>query len=119
MPESIAALVRSRQLIGYDRKNVLIDALAGQGQTVVRDNFGLRSDSNLAQLAAMRAGLGVAVCQVPLAARDAALVPLFPSIGGALDIWLACHPAMSNIARVRACLDGIGSEIATYCQAAT
>jgi DNA-binding transcriptional LysR family regulator len=119
VPESIAALVRSRQLIGYDRKNVLIDALAGQGQTVVRDNFGLRSDSNLAQLAAMRAGLGVAVCQVPLAARDAALVPLFPSIGGALDIWLACHPAMSNIARVRACLDGIGSEIATYCQAAT
>lgn len=119
VPESFGALARSRHLIGYDRQHVLIDALAGQGQRVVRGDFGLRSDSNLAQLAAMRAGLGVAVCQVPLAARDAALVPLFPSIGGTLEIWLACHPAMSNIARVRACLDGIGGEIAAYCQAAT
>lgn len=66
LPESFAALVRSRQLIGYDRKHALIDALAAQGQKVTRGDFGLRSESNLAQLAAMRAGLGVAVCQVPL-----------------------------------------------------
>jgi hypothetical protein len=57
----------------------------------------------------------VAICQAPLAARDRALVRLFPSIGGAMEIWLACHPAMSSVARVRASLDGIGKGIAAYC----
>ena len=115
VPASFAALVQSRQLIGYDRQRGLIDALAAQGHRLARGDFGLRSDSNLAQLAAMRAGLGVAVCQVPLAARDEALVPLFPSLGGAMEIWLACHPAMSTIARVRTSLEALSSEIAAYC----
>jgi len=117
-PDSLAALVRSRQLIGYDRRRDLIDAMAAQGHRLGRGDFGLRSDSNLAQLAAMRAGLGVAVCQVPLAARDPALVPLLPTIGATMEIWLACHPAMSGIARVRTSLDVLGSEIAAYCREA-
>jgi DNA-binding transcriptional LysR family regulator len=115
LPASFVALVQARQLIGYDRQRGLIDALAAQGHQLARGDFGLRSDSNLAQLAAMRAGLGVAICQAPLAARDRALVRLFPSIGGAMEIWLACHPAMSSVARVRASLDGIGKGIAAYC----
>jgi DNA-binding transcriptional LysR family regulator len=115
MPASFADLAHSRHLIGYDRQTILIDALRAQGHKVSRADFGLRTDSNLAQLAAMQAGLGVAICQKPIAARDQALVQLFPDIGGKMEIWLVCHPAIATIARVRACLEGIGQGMAHYC----
>jgi DNA-binding transcriptional LysR family regulator len=115
-PESLAELARGRHLIGFDRDRGLIEALAAQGERVVPGDFGLRSDSSLAQLAAMRAGFGVAVCQVPLARRDPALHQLCPDVGATMEIWLVCHPAMRGIARVRACMDGLGRAMAAWCR---
>ncbi len=43
-----------------------------------REDFIFRSDSDLAQLAAIRAGIGIGICQIPLAARDPALVRVMP-----------------------------------------
>ncbi|MCP8941042.1 LysR family transcriptional regulator [Alsobacter sp. SYSU M60028] len=113
-PESLDALIRARALIGYDRVRLLIEALAAQRVAAKRGDFGFRSDSNLAQFAAMRAGLGVAVCQLPIAARDPHLVQLFPEVGSALEIWLVSHPNLRGSARVRACLDALGAELAAY-----
>jgi DNA-binding transcriptional LysR family regulator len=50
----------------------------GPGMRFSRDMFALRVDNNLAQLAAIRAGHGIGVCQVPIARRDADLVRLLP-----------------------------------------
>lgn len=113
-PASIQALVQGRGLIGYDRFNGLIEALAAQGVHAERGDFGFRSDSTLAQLAAMRAGLGVAICQVAIAARDPELVQLFSNVSSALEIWLVSHPNLRGTARIRACLDVLGAELATY-----
>lgn len=114
VPESLDALLRSGGLIGYDRSSVLIEALSTQDFTLARKHFGLRSDSGLAQLAALRAGLGVAVCQCPLAERDPALVRLFPDVTAPLEIWLASHPSLRGSVRVRTCIAALARELAAY-----
>lgn len=114
VPPSLEALLQSGQLIGYDRSRVLLDAFAAQQVRLSRKDFGLRSDSGLAQLAAMRAGLGVAVCQCPLAARDPALVRLFPEVDVPLEIWLVSHPSLRSSQRVRTCIEVLARELAAY-----
>ena len=54
--------------------------------------YALRSDSDLVHLAAIRAGLGIGICQVGLARRDPSLVRVLPDLLTiALDTWLAMH----------------------------
>jgi DNA-binding transcriptional LysR family regulator len=113
-PASLAELIRDRQLIGHDRDPTLIEALAGQGIAAERRDFGFRSDSTLAQLAALRAGLGVGICQVPIAARDPALVWLFPELRSELDIWVVSHPSLRSSRAVRACVDALAHDLAGY-----
>lgn len=114
LPPSLEALLQSGQLIGYDRSRVLLDAFAAQQFRLARKDFGLRSDSALAQLAAMRAGLGAAVCQCPLANRDPALVRLFPEVDVPLEIWLVSHPSLRSSQRVRTCIEVLARELASY-----
>jgi DNA-binding transcriptional LysR family regulator len=113
-PTSLEELIRDRQLIGYDHETRLIEGLAAKGLNVHRRDFGYRSDNSLAQLAALRAGLGAAIAQVPLAARDSALIRLFPEISGELEIWTVCHPNLRSSPRLRACLDALAEGLAAY-----
>ena len=110
-------LLRERHLIGYDHGRLLIDALAARGVPAERRDFGFRSDSGLAQLAALRAGLGVAICQLPLAARDPALERLFPDVRGELEVWVVSHQNLRGSRRVRACMDALAHNLATYASA--
>ncbi len=107
-------VLQGRHLIGYDRGRLLIDALAARGVLAERRDFGFRSDSGLAQLAALRAGLGVAICQLPLAARDPALEKLFPDVRGELEIWVVSHQNLRGSRRVRACVDALANDLAAY-----
>lgn len=116
-PASLAALLRDRQLIGYDRQPTLIEALAAQGVEAERRDFGFRSDSTLAQLAALRAGLGVGVCQVPLAARDPHLVRVLPGVAAELEIWVVSASELRTSSAVRACRELIVAGLEDYVQA--
>lgn len=113
-PASLDALLGARHLIGYDRGTALIAELGRRGVAAERRDFGFRSDSGLAQLAALRAGLGVAVCQVALAARDRRLVRVLPEIAEELEVWVVSHPNLRGSRRVRACLDALADGIAAY-----
>lgn len=113
-PTSIVELIQSRGLIGYDRAGSLIDALARRGIAATRRDFGFRSDSTLAQLSAMRAALGVLVCQIPIAARNEKLVRLLPGFGIELEIWLVTHPNLRGSRRVRECIDALALDLAKY-----
>ena len=62
--------LRAHALIGFDRESAFIRRLRAQGVALHRGMFALRTDSDLAQLAAIRAGCGIGVCQVGLARRD-------------------------------------------------
>jgi DNA-binding transcriptional LysR family regulator len=113
-PPSLAALLRDRGLIGYDKAPTLIAALSAQGIALERRDFGVRSDSTLAQLGALRAGLGVGVCQVPIAVRDPALMRVFPEMRSELEVWVVSHPNLRTNRTVRACLDALVQDLERY-----
>jgi len=113
-PVSLMEVVASGSLIGYDREPGLIRALTASGLQTTSADFGFRSDSDLAQLAALRAGLGVGICQKPLATRDPKLRQVLPAFTFELETWLVTHPNLRNVSRVRATLDGLASGLTSY-----
>ncbi len=115
LPASRAALVASRHLIGPDRENhALLQAFASQGVHATAADFGLRCDSDLAQLAAIRAGLGVGVVQAGIAARDPDLVRILPDAQLGLEIWLAMPPGHRAIARLRVAAEVLATGLSAY-----
>jgi len=70
-PRSLAALA-GHALIGYDNENAFIRKWQERYPAFARNALAFRADSDLAQLAAIRAGLGIGVCQAALAAREPA-----------------------------------------------
>jgi DNA-binding transcriptional LysR family regulator len=90
-PSALADLPRFH-VIGFDRNDHSARALAKGVIELDRELFSLRSDSDLAQLAALRAGLGIGACQARIAARNPQLRPVLAgALAFKLDVWLCMH----------------------------
>lgn len=73
-------------------------------------DFAMRVDSTLAQLALLRAGFGIGICQTVIAARDAALVRLLPDAFGLdLPLWIVMHEDLRTSRRCRAVFDALAT----------
>lgn len=101
--------------IGYDQPSAFVrnagKALPGYG----REAFSLRTDSDLGQLALIRAGAGIGICQVGLARRDAALVRLMPrAFSMKLETWVTMHEDLRNSPRCRAAFDALVDGLQKY-----
>jgi DNA-binding transcriptional LysR family regulator len=84
-------------LIGFDKETAFIRSMKTQLPEVRRELLALRTDSDLASLAMLRAGFGIGYCQIGLARRNPDLVRLFPKrISLKLDTWLAMHEDLRN-----------------------
>jgi DNA-binding transcriptional LysR family regulator len=104
-------------LIGPARSDPALRVLREKGMLPPQD-FTFRSDSDLAQLAAVRAGLGIGVCHVPLARRDPALVHVLPDIFALLlETWVVTHEDLRSVARVRAVFDTLVEGLTRYARA--
>jgi len=113
IPRSLGALA-DHALIGPARNDPAVRVLREQGMLPTQD-FMIRCDSDLAQLAAVRAGLGIGVCHVQLAHRDSALVHLLPDIFALpLETWVVTHEDLRSVARVRAVFDTLVEGLARY-----
>jgi DNA-binding transcriptional LysR family regulator len=107
--------LKGHALIGYDRETPVVRSLQAKGMRFSRDMFALRTDSDLAHLAAIRAGYGIGVCQVPLARRDAELVQLLTRhFAFDLPIWLVTHERLRATARIRAVFDCLAGQLPIY-----
>lgn len=113
LPTTLADLA-TWPFVGQDRGMSLIEGLAGYGVEVAKERFVFRCDSDVAQLAALRAGLGVGVTQKPLGARTAELIPLFPDLSVPLEIWTVVHADLRTLPRIRAVVDHLRVELARY-----
>lgn len=113
-PASIEELA-GHALIGYDRRTTFIRSVEKYMPAVWRDNFTLRTDSDLAAIAALRAGYGIGVCQVGLARRDPNLVRLFPGqVRFHLDTWLAVHENLRDSPCCRVVFAGLAEGLQQY-----
>ncbi|MGH6980981.1 MAG: LysR family transcriptional regulator [Stellaceae bacterium] len=114
MPKSLAD-VATHTLIGFDSDPWGTGIIAAKGVPVSRDDFSLRTDSDLAQHAALLAGYGIAGCQDALARRHPELLPIMPGqFQIMLDCWLAMHEDLRHSRRVRLLFDHLAEELTAY-----
>lgn len=117
-PRSIPAALddlRAHALIGFDRETAFTRAIARDYPWLQRDMFALRTDSDLAALAALRAGYGIGACQVQLAQRNPELIRLFPEqVRLHLDTWLAMHEDLRTNPGCRTVFTTLADGLARY-----
>nr|WP_315431149.1 LysR family transcriptional regulator [uncultured Albidiferax sp.] len=107
-PHTLADLAQ-HALIGFDTETPFIRSVGKSLQGVFnRDNFALRSDSDLAHWALIQAGAGIGVCQVDLARRKRDLVRLLPEqVALPLETWITMHENLRHSPRCRATFDAL------------
>jgi DNA-binding transcriptional LysR family regulator len=113
MPKRLADLTQ-HVLIGYDRETAYLRLLEQMGVPMTPDRFGFRTDSEIAQLAALRAGFGIGACQAGIAKRDKDLIPVLHSAFiYPLEVWLAMHRDLRGSRRIRLVFDHLAEQLST------
>ncbi len=103
-------------LIGYDQTTAYVrQAIKALPVEFVREQFAVSADSDIAQLAMIRAGVGIGFCQVPLARRAENLVQVMPElITLPLETWVTMHENLRNSQPCRAVFDGLVAGLQRY-----
>jgi DNA-binding transcriptional LysR family regulator len=114
MPSGAAAL-DGHAVIGFDEGSAYVRAMIAAGVSFGALPFALRTDSDLAAIAALRAGFGIGVCQVPLAARDKTLRPVLPDVAlPSLPTWVVMHEDLAALRRAKLVFDALAEGLTTY-----
>jgi DNA-binding transcriptional LysR family regulator len=101
--------------IGFDRDTQMLRVLNDRQIPLTRESFAFRTDNDLAQLAALRAGFGVGGCQAPIAARDPDLVEvLHGAFRYDLEVWVCMHEDLKTSRRMRAMFDWLVEGLGEY-----
>lgn len=109
--------LQTRTLIGFDRAYPeMVDELAvGMlGKPVTRDLFSYRTDNDVAQLAAIRAGVGIGVCQDQIAKASGLVRVAREMFTFNLPIWICMHETLRGSPRMRLMFDHLAKEFAAY-----
>ncbi|MGA9848663.1 MAG: LysR family transcriptional regulator [Roseiarcus sp.] len=113
-PRSIADLPH-HCVIGFDRDSRTFRSAGALAKKLTRADFGFRCDSDLAQLAALRAGVGIGGCQEGIARRSKDLVPILPgAFQMTLEVWLVMHRDLRSTPRVRLLFDWLAEGLSDY-----
>ena len=101
--------------IGYDRDEALLRMVASAYPALTSDLFAFRSDSDLAQLAAIRAGFGIGGIQHGIARRDPNLVHVLDdAFSFELDTWVVMHEDLKASRRMRLMFDHLVAGLTDY-----
>jgi DNA-binding transcriptional LysR family regulator len=101
-------------IIGFDRDTAALRSL-GTSLSISRDLFALRTDDSAAQINALRAGFGIGVCQLGIAARDKDLAQVLPGLAAfRLEMWLVMHQDLKSSRRVRLLFDHLAAALKAY-----
>lgn len=113
-PSTLADLVH-HTVIGFDRMTPFLRDATRRYPDWARERFAFRADSDLAQLAMLRAGYGIGACQVPLARRDTRLVRLLPgAFRFKLQAWVTMHEDLRSSPRCKATFDALVAGLSAY-----
>jgi len=112
-PLALADLSQHR-LVGFDRESAYIRTMMRRFPIVDPERFTFKADSSLAQLAAIRAGLGIGLCQHPLGRASSDLEHLLPDISLPLGTWVAMHENLRTSPRCRVTFDALVAGLLGY-----
>jgi DNA-binding transcriptional LysR family regulator len=105
--------LEAHPLIGFDREMPDMASL-GIDRPISRDLFALRTDNDVAQLAALKAGFGIGVCQRQIGRREG-LVPIMADVFSfKLDIWICMHETLRGSPRMRLMFDHLAKTLGGY-----
>ncbi len=109
VPRSLDSL-HKHSVIGFDRETPAIRSMRRRVPGFERIRFAFRTDSDVAQLMAIRAGIGIGFCQVPLARRDPNLKRVLAGLCELkLGVWTAMHENLRSTPRCRVVFDALGA----------
>jgi DNA-binding transcriptional LysR family regulator len=112
-PTSFAEL-EDHPVIGFDSPARAVRDLPGFNNPISRETFAFRTDSDLAQLAAVTAGFGIGVSQPPIAKRRG-LVRVMPEITVfRLGVWIVMHENLRGSRRMRLMFDHLVDGVTAY-----
>jgi DNA-binding transcriptional LysR family regulator len=107
--------LKAHRLIGYDQDDRSFRAIGAPAIQISRERFGFRCDNDLAQLAALRAGVGIGGCQENIAKRDPDLVRLLAdSFTFSLEVWLVMHEDVRATPRIRRVFDHLAEGLTRF-----
>lgn len=116
-PRSVDALA-GLTLIGPDRTADELRAVTQAFNMPAQKLLSFRTDSHLGQLAAIRAGVGIGICQVALARREPKLVRVLADFEMDLPTWIVMHEDLARVPRIRATFDHLVAGLTAYCAGA-
>lgn len=117
MPTGIADLSRHR-MIGFDRQLAYIREIIRGKPHLAELRFQFRADSNLAQLAAIRAGVGIGVCQVALGRSSPDLIEVLPGLLDlGLETFVVMHESLKTTPRYRTTFDALVAGLLAFADA--
>jgi DNA-binding transcriptional LysR family regulator len=117
VPRSGADL-RGHALLGRDRNTSFFPALAAAGLPLKPKDFTFRTDKDAAYLAALRAGFGIGVCHVPLAAGPPRLQRVLPKVSFELPVWVVTHENLRASRRVSLVFEHLVDALGAYIRSA-
>jgi DNA-binding transcriptional LysR family regulator len=102
--------LQSHSLIGFDRETPAIRSMRQRVPGFESIRFALRTDSDIAQLRAIKAGFGIGICQVTLARQDPNLQRVLPAVFDLkLGVWVAMHEDLRLTPRCRTVFGGLAT----------
>jgi DNA-binding transcriptional LysR family regulator len=103
-------------VIGFDREAPPLQALAELDLPweINRDLFAFRSDNDLAQMAAVKAGLGIGAIQHQIARRWGLTPVLANAFGFELEVWIAMHENLKSNRRMRLMFDHLVTGLSAF-----
>lgn len=106
--------LKTHTLIGFDRNFPELINQLNIGVPITRDLFALRTDNDAAQLAALKAGFGIGVCQHQVGRRNN-LVPVMSDLFGfKLEVWICMHETLRGTPRIRLMFDHLARTLGAY-----
>lgn len=104
--------LKQHYIIGYDREPILMDAAKALGVDLSPKDFCFRSDSILAQIEGLKAGIGIGATHVGLAQKIPELVQVLPEMQlPNLELWVTCHSDVRYNMRVRLMMDFLAENL--------
>ena len=119
LPLSLDDLAR-HHIVGFDRDDHSARSVAGGTLPISRELFSFRVDSDVAQVMAVRAGLGIGMMQKAMARVEPDLVPILTDqVAVDLPCWLAIHEDQKDASAIRALFDGLAAGLGQWIDAST